>query len=158
MAFVQEATKTARHLGLEVPERVTADEVRRRFPIFTGSMENWDTVWNSSAGWANARSALTRMAEAAMANGVQYVTGDDGFVTQLLFDESGRCVGAKTAGGRVHFADTVVLAAGAASAGILDMKGQLVAKGHSCGHLQLTPEETKKLEKMPIMSHLEGGE
>lgn len=155
--FINTASETARKLGLEVPQPVTAEEVRSKFPVFTGTMDGWKTVWNSSAGWANAGGALQRLAEAARQNGVRYITGDAGFVKQLLFDEHGRCVGAKAADGTAHFADLVILAAGANAASIMDLKGQLVAKGHGVGHIQLTPEEAKKYAGMPIVSHLEGG-
>lgn len=157
MDFVKAAAETAQNLNLEVPQPVTTEEMQSRFPIFTGSMNGWKTVWNSSAGWANAGKALQRMAEAAQKNGVRYVTGDSGFVKQLLFDEHGRCVGAKTANGSAHFADVIILAAGANAATILDLKGQLVAKGHGVGHIQLTPEEVKKYGSMPIVAHFEGG-
>lgn len=157
MDFVTAASDTAKGLGLEVPQSVTPEEVRRRFPVFTGAMDRWKTVWNSSAGWANAGGALQRMAEAAQQNGVRYITGDAGFVKQLLFDEGSRCVGAKAADGTAQFADLVILAAGANAATILDLKGQLVAKGHGVGHIQLTPEEVKKYGSMPIVTHMEGG-
>lgn len=157
MDFVNGASETANKLDLEVPRPVTAEEVRSMFPVLNGPMEGWKTVWNSSAGWANAGGALKRMAEAAQKNGVHYITGDAGFVKRLLFDESGRCVGAKAADGTEHFADLVILAAGANAASILDLRGQLVAKGHGVGHIQLTPEEVKKYAGMPIVAHLEGG-
>ncbi|KAJ4421733.1 hypothetical protein N0V82_003577 [Gnomoniopsis sp. IMI 355080] len=155
--FITTASDTARKLGLELPQPVTAEEVRSKFPVFKGTMEGWKTVWNSSAGWANAGGALQRMAEAAERNGARYITGDAGNVKQLLFDENGRCVGAKVADGTAHFADLVILAAGANAASIIDFKGQLVAKGHGVGHIQLTPEEAKKYADMPIVTHLEGG-
>lgn len=158
--FVDTAAATAGQLGLEVPQPVTADEVRRRFPFFTAAgMDRWaKTVWNSSAGWANAGAALRRMAEAAQHHGVRYVTGDAGFIKQLLFSEDGKYVtGAKAADGTEHFADLVILAAGANAASVLDLKGQLVAKGHGVGHIQLTPEEATKYAGMPIVAHLEGG-
>lgn len=157
MDFVHAAAQTAQNLKLEVPRSVATQEMQSMFPIFTGSMDGWKTFWNSSAGWANAGKALQRMAEAAQENGVCYVTGDSGFVKQLLFDDNGRCIGAKAANGTSHFADLIILAAGANAATIMDMKGQLVAKGHGVGHIQLTPEEVQKYANMPIVAHFEGG-
>jgi sarcosine oxidase / L-pipecolate oxidase len=157
LPFIEASNKTAAKLGFEPSQALTAQEVSDRWPSFTGSMDGWSTFWNSSAGWANARSALFRMAEAAQKSGVEYVSGDDGYVKQLLFDEEGTCVGARSASGTAHFADVVVVAAGAAAGSIVDMKGQLVAKGHTVGHIQLTPEEVKKYENIPIVDHLEGG-
>lgn len=157
--FVDTASATAAQLGLEIPRAVTADEVRQQVPVFTGAgMDRWaKTVWNSSAGWANAGAALRRTADAAQEKGVRYVTGDAGFVKQLLFDDSRRAVGAEAADGTQHFADLVILAAGANAASIIDLRGQLVAKGHAVGHIQLTPEEVTKYAGIPIVAHLEGG-
>lgn len=156
--FVDATRATAKQLGLEVPQPVTPDEIRDRFPVFKGHMDGWNSmVWNSSAGWANARQALTRMAQAAIENGAKYVAGEEGFVKEILFDEAGHCIGARSADGSEHFADIVVLAAGAAAAKIFEMKGQLVAKGHAVGHLLLSAEERKTYGSMPMMSHLEGG-
>lgn len=155
--FVRQSAETARKLGLVVAEPMTSEEIRQRWPLITGKMEGWSTVWNSSAGWANARGALTQLAQAAQANGARYVDGAQGHVVKLLYDESGRCIGAKTAIGDAHFADTIILAAGAAAASLLDMRGQLVAKGHTVGHIQCSPTEVKKYQEMPIVAHLEGG-
>ena len=156
-AFVQQSAETARKLGLVVAEPISSEEIRSRWPLITGDMMGWSTVWNPSAGWANARGGLTQLAQAAQERGVSYIDGPQGHVVQLLYNENGRCVGAKAADGSAHFADTVILAAGAAAATLLDLKGQLVAKGHTVGHIKCTPEEVKKYQKMPIISHLEGG-
>ncbi|KAF2703698.1 fructosyl amino acid oxidase [Pleomassaria siparia CBS 279.74] len=155
--FVDQSAVTARKLGLVVAEPVTADEIHKRWPVFTGEMDGWSTVWNPSAGWANARGALTQLALAAQRSGVQYIDGPQGHVVQLLYNESGRCVGAKAADGSAYFADIVVLAAGAAAAALLDFKGQLVAKGHTVGHMHCSPAELEKYGNMPIIAHLEGG-
>ncbi|KAI1342808.1 putative sarcosine oxidase [Xylariaceae sp. FL0016] len=156
--WIQESGATARRLGLEVPEALSADEIRRRWPMLgAGSFPGWSTVWNSSAGWANARAGVERQAEAAQKNGVRYVDGAAGHIRKLLFDQTGRCLGAVSADGKAYFADVVVVAAGAAAASLLDMKGQLVAKGHTVGHIQLSPAEVRTYAEMPIVSHREGG-
>lgn len=49
-------------------------------------------------------------------------------------------------------------AAGAAAAGLLDMKGQLVAEGHTVGHIHLSPEEVEKYRRSPLVDHLGHGE
>ncbi|KAF2634652.1 FAD dependent oxidoreductase [Massarina eburnea CBS 473.64] len=155
--FVRESAETAKSLGLVVAQPVSTQEIKKRWPIVSGDMDGWSTVWNPSAGWANARGALTRLAIAAQQNRVTYKDGPQGHVVQLLYDESGRCVGARTADNSAYFADIVILTAGAAAATLLDMQGQLVAKGHTVGHIQCSPAEAKKYEKMPIVGHLEGG-
>ncbi|KAK7192677.1 hypothetical protein DPSP01_006892 [Paraphaeosphaeria sporulosa] len=155
--FVRQSAETARKLGLVVAQPVSRDEIRSRWPLITGEMHGWSTVWNPSAGWANARGGLTKLAQAAQENSVRYVDGAQGHVVQLLYDQNGRCIGAKAADGSTYFAEMVILAAGAAAATLLDLKGQLVAKGHTVGHIKCTPAEVKKYRQMPIVAHLEGG-
>lgn len=157
LPFIEGSIKTAGERGFEKAQLLTSEEVRARFPAYDGPMQDWQTYWNSSAGWANARAALGRMAEAAQKKGVKYITGSAGHVSKLLFNENRRCIGARTIDGTTHLADEILLATGAAAGSILDMKGQLVAKGHTVGHIQLSPDEVKKYASMPIVDHLEGG-
>jgi sarcosine oxidase/L-pipecolate oxidase len=157
LPWIEQSINTAGELGQEQAQNISGQEVTSRWPVFNGAMEGWKSYWSSAAGWANARKALTRMALAAQKAGVTYISGDAGHVQQLLFNAEGACVGAKCADGTEHFADVVVLAAGAAAASLLDMKGQLVAKGHTVGHIQLTPEEVERYKNIPIVDHLEGG-
>lgn len=157
LPFIEGSIKTAGERGFEMAQPMTSDEINQRWPAYNGPMSGWKTYWNSSAGWANAREGLKRMAEAAQKSGVQYVSGPAGHVVLLLYDGTSRCVGVQSADGTAHFADDIILAAGAAAASVLDMKGQLVAKGHTVGHIQLRPEEISKYASMPIVDHLEGG-
>ncbi|KAI7554521.1 hypothetical protein KC331_g489 [Hortaea werneckii] len=157
LSFIQGSIETARDRRHPAAKFITPDEVRQTWPAYCGPMEGWEVFHNSSGGWADARTALKRMADAAIAKGVKYLCGDTGYVKQLLFDYAGNCIGAKSADGSANLADHVILAAGAAAGHILDMEGQLVAKGHTVGHIQLSPEEVEKYRNVPIIDHFEGG-
>lgn len=157
IAWIESAAKAAGELGFEQAQRVSSQDVHTRWPVLSGPMEGWKTFWNSSAGWVNARESLLRMARKAQEGGVKYISGSSGQVTQLLFDENSSCIGARCADGSAYFADAVILAAGAAAASLLDLEGQLVAKGHTVGHIQLSKEEAERYKNMPIIDHLEGG-
>ncbi|KKY18798.1 putative fructosyl amino acid oxidase [Phaeomoniella chlamydospora] len=157
LPFIESSVETAGKLGFEQAQPMSPGAIHKRWPAFTGEMDGWKSYWNSSAGWADARTALSRMASATMEAGVKYISGDAGYVKQLLFDETSTCIGAKCADGNARFADVVIVAAGASAASVLDMKGQLVAKGHTVGHIQLSPEEVEKYKNIPIVDHLEEG-
>ncbi|KAI7083425.1 hypothetical protein KC356_g7572 [Hortaea werneckii] len=135
LLFIQGSIETARDRGHQAARPITPNEVRQTWPAYCGPMEGWEVFHNSSGGWADARTALKRMAHAAIAKGVKYLCGDPG----------------------VNFADHVVLAAGAAAGSIIDMEGQLVAKGHAVGHIQSSPDEVEKYKDIPIIDHFEGG-
>lgn len=157
LPFIEGSIKTAGERGFEEAQPVISKEVNQRWPAYDGPMAGWKTYWNSSAGWANAREALKRMADGAQKFGVRYVSGHAGHVVRLLFDSIARCVGVQGADGATYFADEIILAAGAAAASIFDLKGQSIANGHTVGHIQLQPEEVEKYAKMPIVDHLERG-
>ncbi|KAJ5143541.1 FAD dependent oxidoreductase [Penicillium bovifimosum] len=158
--FVEGSIQTCENLGVQGLERLTTDEVQARFPVVTGLLDGWNiNVWNPTAGWAAAGTAVERMAGAAQEMGVKYSFGQSkGRVQQLILDNvSGECHGVVTADGERHKAELVILAAGAWTPSLLDVKGQLTAKGHSVAHIQLTPSEAKRYATMPIMDNLELG-
>ncbi|GLI79405.1 hypothetical protein PoHVEF18_007737 [Penicillium ochrochloron] len=158
--FVEGSIETCKKLGVKGIERLTPEMIRSRFPVVTGKLDGWNTsVWNPTAGWAAAGQALERMANASMEKGVQYISGETkGHVRKLIFDEStGQCKWVLTADGTKHEADLVILAAGAWTPSLLDMHGQLTAKGHAVAHIQLTPAETMHYSSFPIMDNLELG-
>ncbi|RAK93702.1 fructosyl amino acid oxidase [Aspergillus costaricaensis CBS 115574] len=157
-AFVEGSIETCTKLGVEGLERLSTQQIRERFPLVTGELDGWNiNVWNPTAGWAAAGEALRRMAVAAQEQGVDYISGEEGWVKRLLFDEEKRCTGVITADGSTHVADLVVVAAGAWTPTLLDVAGQLTAKGHSVAHIQLSPAETAHYSALPIMDNLELG-
>jgi sarcosine oxidase/L-pipecolate oxidase len=99
-----------------------ANEVRRRWPTYCGETENWKMYLARSAAWVEARTALSRMASAARAKGVRYVSGEVGHVQRLIFDAAGTCTGAPVAAGEVQSVDHMILAAGAVAGSLLDME------------------------------------
>ncbi|PGH05602.1 hypothetical protein AJ79_06769 [Helicocarpus griseus UAMH5409] len=156
--FVEGSIETSKRLGVKGLERLTTQQIRDRFPVVTGKLDGWNiNVWNPTAGWAAAGEALKRMALAAQEMGVEYIPGDAGYVRKLLYSNSGACTGVITKDGSTHSADVVILAAGAWTSSLIDVGGQLLSKGHSVAHLQLSPEETKHYSSLPIMDNLEFG-
>lgn len=122
-----------------------------------GDFRGWKSYWSPNAAWVNAREGIVRMAREAMKAGVKYISGKQGYVKQLLYDEKQACIGVKCADGTAYFGSQIILAAGAAAGTLLDLEGQIVAKGHAVGHIQLNPDEVEEYKSMPILDHLEGG-
>ena len=75
-----------------------------------------DVLWNPSSGWAEAARALEGTIEAAVGNGVHYVTAS---VANLLFDGGGSCTGILTEDGRTFTASKIILSTGAYTAKLL---------------------------------------
>lgn len=157
LPFVQSSIKSAKSLGIEPARPLGMEEIRRRWPELNGDFAGWKSFWSSHAAWVNAQEGLARMARKAMDGGVKYIVGDKGYVKELLFDQNSTCIGVKCADGSTYFGSKIILAAGAASGSLLDLQGQIVANGHTVGHIQLTAAEVEKYKNMPIIDHLEGG-
>lgn len=167
--FVEGSIRTLAAMGVRGVERLTAEQVRERYPTVTGKLDGWNVnVWNPTAGWAAADEALRRMALAAQRNGVEYISGDDkGYVRKLNYSPSSSpdsknkkkktCTGVSTADGTTYTADMVVVSAGAGTPSLLDLQGQITAKGHSVAHIQLSPDESRQYEDLPILDSLELG-
>ena len=108
-----------KRLGINQEARVvTPEDVRQRFNgIFKEA--NFNTVeeflWEPNAGWAEAANALAATMQAAIDNGVKYVAND---VSKLLVT-AGRCHGVELVDGSKHYAQKVLLCAGADTARIL---------------------------------------
>ncbi|KAL5343175.1 FAD dependent oxidoreductase [Aspergillus crustosus] len=155
--FVEASVKSAKALGVEPPRLVSTDEIHKQWPAMNGGFQGWKSYWSPNAAWVNAREGIVRMANEAIKSGVRYVSGSSGYGKQLLFDENQTCVGVKCADGTTYYGSQIILAAGAAAGSLLDLEDQIVAKGHTVGHIQLSPEEVEKYRSMPILDHLEGG-
>jgi sarcosine oxidase / L-pipecolate oxidase len=102
-------------------------------------------------GWVNAAQATFRTASAAQKMGVRFHSGAQGEVSSLIYTSGGtKVIGIKTKSGTIFHADKVVTCAGAWTNSLIDTKGQLIPRGHSIAHIQLTPEEHARYADMPI--------
>lgn len=123
------------------------EDIRQVAPAFDGPMQ-WQGYFNSLAGWTHATDSMHAVYAACCALGVKFRLGDG--VEKLAWDGD-RCVGAYTTTGKLHAADTVVVALGASVARILpDLAPQITAKAFAVAHVQLTPEEAQKLRGIPV--------
>ncbi|KAL1869969.1 hypothetical protein VTK73DRAFT_2890 [Phialemonium thermophilum] len=157
IGWLQKAYATAKSLGHGDTRWLSSEDVKRQWPVITGPMEGWKNVWNSEAGWVPSSQALVRMAREAQAEGVVYITGDDGYVTKLLYDDKNTCVGALTASGRAHFADTVIVSNGSAIPTLVDAKDESIGTAGCLVVIKLTPAEIERYKRMPIIDDMEHG-
>lgn len=109
---------------------------------------------NPGSGWADAEAAMDWLYARVAATGrVEFASG----TVACLEVEGRRVVGAKLTDGQSLRADLVLLAAGAWTPSLLDVRGQVVATGQILGYLQLDDAEQKKLDKVPVMLNLSSG-
>lgn len=114
-----------------------------------------DVLFNPSSGWAEAASALKGTIEAAVDNGVHYVTGS---VSKLVIKD-GSCTSVETADGRTFSASKVILSTGAYTSKLLldsaphqpeIQSGNRITAGGVCeASVNLTPEQVEKFKDLP---------
>jgi len=117
---------------------------------------------NPTAGWADAKDALRRVIEEAVALGVEYVQAE---VAALALEEAGdaACRGVVTAAGETLTADRVLLCTGAYTAKLLmdsapgrtslHAGGRFVAAAASQAVAPLDEEQLRLFRRMPVAIH-----
>ncbi|KAF4496288.1 fructosyl amino acid oxidase [Fusarium agapanthi] len=114
----------------------------------------WNGYFNRFDGYAHSGNALRSIFLATRAQGVKYILGAAGAVSEIVYEKtsSGRkSKGVKTTGGLFYPSNLVIVSVGAAGAKLVPEIGkQLVAKSWSVAHLHLTDDETSALRGIPV--------
>ncbi|CAI7648566.1 unnamed protein product [Penicillium bialowiezense] len=117
-----------------------------------GGYVNWGSGWaDAGAGVAYAKSLLDAEKK------VVFRTGD---VERVLYDTSSgksKARGVVLAGGAILEADLVVLATGAWSSKLVDLRGRAVATGQAIGYIRISDEEQRELENLPTILNFATG-
>jgi sarcosine oxidase/L-pipecolate oxidase len=156
----KEREKVETQQGIKEPEDsieyLEDDEAVRRVMHMEGTgkgVGEWGYV-NWRSGWADAAGTIieTRRKIQEIADtrgGVEWVSGS---AARLLFSPS-RIEGILLNSGQSLHANLTILAAGAWSSYLLprSLKSLVSATGQVLAYLQLTPEESKRLENIPVL-------
>ncbi|KAB8275545.1 FAD dependent oxidoreductase [Aspergillus minisclerotigenes] len=142
----------------DVSEVTKPEHFRQLAPaVLKGNFPGWRGYHiRSNAGWAHARNALVAAIREAEKLGVKFVTGTQGRVITLIF-ENNDVKGAVTADGKIWRAEQTVLCAGANAAQFLDFKDQLRPTAWTLAHIQLKPEERAHYKNLPVIFNIEKG-
>ncbi|OAA59471.1 sarcosine oxidase [Cordyceps fumosorosea ARSEF 2679] len=109
---------------------------------------------NALSGWADAGEGMRWQYRRVKATGrVEFV---DVRVVELV-TEGSRVVGAQLASGSTLRADLVVVAAGAWTGALVDLRGRVEATGHVLGYVNITQEELDVLSRQPVVLNLTSG-
>lgn len=123
-----------------------------------GSGESGYVNWGS--GWADAASAMSVALDKVLAYGkrVDMVKGKaEELVVEERTGEKRRVIGVELDGGREVRADITILAAGAWSGSLVDLRGIAEARGQVVAYIRLSPAERRRLAAMPILLNLGTG-
>ncbi|CAG8001277.1 unnamed protein product [Penicillium salamii] len=117
-----------------------------------GGYVNW------GSGWSDAAAAVAYAKSLLDAEGkVGFLTGD---VQRILYEDvngKSKARGVMLADGRSIEADLVVVAGGAWSSKLVDLRGRAVATGQAIGYMRISDEEQRELENLPTILNFETG-
>lgn len=109
---------------------------------------------NRLSGWADAERGMAWVYRQVESTGrVSFVDAE----AQEIITEGGRVVGAQMTDGTRLEADVVLVAAGAWSGSLVDLRGRVEATGHPLGYVNITEEERRVLAERPVSLSLSNG-
>ncbi|KAH0604341.1 uncharacterized protein H6S33_006718 [Morchella sextelata] len=133
--------------------RPLTDTAAIREACGTGGSTGESGYVNRVSGWADAEAGMRYLrAQVERSGRVEFVVGE---VVGLL--GGGVVEGVVLKDGRVLKAELTVLAAGAWSPGLVDLGGRAVPTGQVVGYVDLTEEEQRRYENMPVILNFTTG-
>ncbi|KAB2576899.1 L-pipecolate oxidase [Lasiodiplodia theobromae] len=132
-------------------------ELRKLFRGFQGDIPGVSGYANPVGSWVDAAGSIGAMAKECALRGVSFVTGPKGTVLSLDTSSDGQIRGVVTADGLAIPTDRLVVATGAWTNQLVDMKKSVVAAGQPVGFIQLTADEARQLYNAPVMIDFDNG-
>jgi len=160
--YVKEALANVRALGdegFEGMDQKKIEELKNREEIkkatgYEGVMGDLGYAnWNS--GWADAEAVVAFALEKVERIGGERVSLMSGRkVRRLMFNHDSKCVGAELDDGHFKHADLTILAAGAWTPSLIDLRGRCLATGQTLAYLDISEEELTWLKKTPVVMNM----
>ena len=141
--------------GGKLQELCTKEEIMQASG-YSGASGSWGYV-NWGSGWADAEACVRYALQRVRMEGkgrVEIKTGVH--VSRLLFSASGRCMGALTSAGDIR-ADLTILASGAWSGNLIDLRGRAVATGQPLAYMEISQEEQERMGGRPTIMNMSRG-
>ncbi|KAL5357784.1 FAD dependent oxidoreductase [Aspergillus floccosus] len=133
-------------------------DVLRVAPAFGPNLGVSGGYINWGSGWSNAEEGVRYAKKKLDEEGkVRFQTGE---VQRLLFGDAAdkrRVTGVVLADGNTVSADLVILATGAWTAKLIDLRGRAVATGQALAYMRITDEEQARLAHMPTILNFSTG-
>lgn len=158
--YLQKCLEVSEAIGVTLDDFSDANGVRQLYPAVQAKMDGMRAVHNPHGGWANAESAIRRLAGRCSDAGVSFINGPRGTVVSLIYksnDGRQQVVGVKTASGDDIMADEVILSTGPWTNRLIPVDHATSASGQPLGFIQLTEEEAARLRGMPVIINYSTG-
>lgn len=154
--YIEKSKQIIYQAGGKVDEFNNINTLKTVRPAVQASFASAHGYHNPIGGWANAEGAIQRLAAECSAAGVSFITGPRGTVHSLRMSGS-RVSGVNITDGSHISASHVILSTGAWSPRLLDLSHVASASGQPVGFIQLTPEEAKAMQDIPVIVNLTNG-
>lgn len=117
---------------------------------------------NCTSGWADASGAMEALREHVLVlglahGGFHWINGTVSTLTFSSPQQVARVTGARLASGHQLTADLTVLAAGAWSGKLLDLRGRVQATAQTMAYVQLEPQKVREWARTPVLIHYTSG-
>jgi sarcosine oxidase/L-pipecolate oxidase len=155
-SYIEATKKNLGGMGRPVQELRDWRQIQKHIPTFNGEDSHYHGYINHMGGWADAEGAIAFLAKKCSAKGVSFVTGQRGTVTSLVMSDK-RVTGVKVSTGDVLHGARVIIATGAWTPQILNMKNAVIATAQPVGTIQLTQQEADRIRDMPIYIEMDTG-
>jgi sarcosine oxidase/L-pipecolate oxidase len=144
-------------IGGEKVEELYGREEICRASGYAGASGDWGYC-NWSSGWADAEAVVGFVLKKVKQEGEGRVVIRPGVrVERLLFDGEGRCEGVRTGEGEEVRAEQTILAAGAWSGCLVDLRGRAMATGQPLAYIGISEEEQERMGKRPTIMNMSRG-
>ncbi|KAH7050995.1 FAD dependent oxidoreductase [Macrophomina phaseolina] len=164
--YVAKSRATLRNLSHPYEDFEGTAALKHLFPGFQGDVPTSAGYMNRQGGWANAAGAIATLAQECAAAGVSFITGAKGTVASLQTVSSSSSSSSSadrqiqnivTEDGSVLPVDAVIVAAGAWTNQLLDMRHAFLATAQPVGFVQLSEAEARELRGAPVMIDFDTG-
>lgn len=134
------------------------EKLAARFPFlkFNGLKKDEQSKFNPYGGFAHSSNAMVAVYNEATKLGVKFIFGDEGHASKVETSNDGKPI-VVTKNGSKFSADTVIVALGANTGSLVDLKSQQSATGLFVSFIKLTDEEFEKYKDMPVLFDAEMG-
>lgn len=134
------------------------EEVLRVAPAFGRELNVEGGYVNWGSGWSDAEAAVRFIAEKLQKEGkVSIKTDTDTDVSSLLYGESNNVTGVSLANGTNIKADLTILATGAWTTKLIDLRGRTLSTGQALAYMRISDEEQARLAHMPTILNFATG-
>ncbi|KAL3466636.1 FAD dependent oxidoreductase [Aspergillus heterothallicus] len=155
--YTTKSYHNVKELGEDAQFLSTKADVLRAAPAYGETLNVAGGYVNWSSGWADAEAGVRFAKQRLDEQGkVRFVTGQ---VTRLLFSskDNQTVTGVMLADNTTINADLVILATGAWTAALVDLRGRAVSTGQVIAYMRISDEEQRKLENMPTILNFATG-